>query len=591
MTDYQEAVQVPSAAFSGPELKQGVPVMNKLGLPRPICGQFASVYELEHGGSRWAVKCFLRNIPDLHSRYAKISNHLSECDLPYFVTFEYQQKGIRVRGNHYPLVKMEWVEGLGLNQFLEQNLTNQTVLAALEQDWLTLLEDLQPVRIAHCDLQHGNVLVTDDGSLRLIDYDGMWVPKLKGQKSNEVGHPDYQSPLRTEKDFNADIDGFAGDVIHVAIRALAAWDKYNNGDNILFRRQDFLDPRKSALFAEIRSLGDQEINGKLDDLTRACGGKVKRGGPSRFFKPKKAKAPREATASPEPRQAKPAAPVPAAAPAQTPKPPPTPAPLAGGLAPSPKKMVTPPPKSAPKPKPKPAPAPRPAAAPPAPKGPGSWLADHVGGGAAAPKSAPAKPKGASILKPARILKSAAKMMPAAKPPPAPTPAPAAQPRPATRPIPQPSPAAAFHGRQPYGKRVLGFTRLLINFLLVGPVLIATVLHLQELSAGFAERATAILASGFGLALLLGILSIVSIYVARKTHRVVSVLFFGLTAVLMLLTIFSELLTAGWSDWTGDEPVQCVVILAMLVLSGLGLTVEHFCHRLGVVTQWRRPWSN
>ncbi|MHC4711551.1 MAG: hypothetical protein ACYTA3_14390 [Planctomycetota bacterium] len=76
MTDYQEAVQIPSAAFSGPELKQGVPVMNKLGLPRPICGQFASVYELEHGGSRWAVKCFLRNIPDLHSRYAKISNHL-----------------------------------------------------------------------------------------------------------------------------------------------------------------------------------------------------------------------------------------------------------------------------------------------------------------------------------------------------------------------------------------------------------------------------------------------------------------------------------------------------------------------------------
>jgi hypothetical protein len=60
---------------------------------------------------------------------------------------------------------------------------------------------------------------------------------------------------------------------------------------------------------------------------------------------------------------------------------------------------------------------------------------------------------------------------------------------------------------------------------------------------------------------------------------------------MLLTIFSELLTAGWSDWTGDEPVQCVVILVMLVLSGLGLTVDHFCHRLGVVTQWRRPWGN
>ena len=72
-----------------------------------------------------------------------------------------------------------------------------------------LLDDLQSVKVAHGDLQHGNVLVMADGSLRLIDYDGMWVPKLKGQKSNEIGHPDYQSPLRSEKDFHPDIDAFA----------------------------------------------------------------------------------------------------------------------------------------------------------------------------------------------------------------------------------------------------------------------------------------------------------------------------------------------------------------------------------------------
>ncbi len=72
MSDYQEAVQSPSVCFSGPELRAGTPVLTVLGLPRPICGAFASVYELEKGGSRWAVKCFLRNIPDQHDRYAQI---------------------------------------------------------------------------------------------------------------------------------------------------------------------------------------------------------------------------------------------------------------------------------------------------------------------------------------------------------------------------------------------------------------------------------------------------------------------------------------------------------------------------------------
>ncbi len=97
MSDYQEAVQIPSVCFTGPELKHSTAVTNQLGLPRPICGQFASVYELTNGG-RWAVKCFLRNIPDQHARYGKISSHLKSCGLPYFVTFEYQAKGILVQG-------------------------------------------------------------------------------------------------------------------------------------------------------------------------------------------------------------------------------------------------------------------------------------------------------------------------------------------------------------------------------------------------------------------------------------------------------------------------------------------------------------
>jgi hypothetical protein len=356
----------------------------------------------------------------------------------------------------------------------------------------------------------------------------MWVPKLKGQKSNEIGHPDYQSPLRTEKDFHTEMDGFAGDVIHVAIRALAAqpklWAKYNNGDNLLFRRLDFVDPGSSQLFADLRSLGDEEVRDKVDDLARACGAKPKRGRASRFFKPKKAKAPHEAKAPPVSGQAAQAAapPPPPPAPAK----PRTPKPLVGGLAHSPRRVIKPAPQSAPPPKPAPPPGPKPTA-PPAPKGTGSWLDDHTSAGGAA--------RSTKVVKAKRTASPGARVVR----------------------------KTMTHPRPPFRKRVLGFSRLLIHFLLIGPVTIASVMQLQELVAGFGDRAAAILASGFGLAVLLGLLSILTLYVGHKLHRAVGTVFFGLTAVIMLLNIFSELLTAGWSEWTGDDPVQCAVMLSML----------------------------
>ena len=275
MTDYQEALQSPSLAFSSSELRKGAPVENKLGLPRPICGTFASVYELVNGHRRWAVKCFLRNTPDLHERYVKISDHLRKCRrLGYFVAFEYLEKEMRVRGELFPLVKMEWIEACQLNTFVEENLSSPRVLAKLCEHWDKLVADLRSANIAHGDLQHGNVLVRSNGDIRLIDYDGMWVPALEGQGSNEVGHPDFQNPRRTQRDFHLDIDEFSATVIQIAITALrrdkSLWEKYNNGDNLLFRRRDFLDTQNSPLITDLRAMDDDGIRDKLDFVINAC---------------------------------------------------------------------------------------------------------------------------------------------------------------------------------------------------------------------------------------------------------------------------------------------------------------------------------
>ncbi len=55
--------------------------------------------------------------------------------------------------------------------------------ATLSRAWANMCLELLSMGIAHGDLKHDNVLVTPDGKLRLIDYDSMFTPHLRGLKS------------------------------------------------------------------------------------------------------------------------------------------------------------------------------------------------------------------------------------------------------------------------------------------------------------------------------------------------------------------------------------------------------------------------
>ncbi len=275
MSDYQEAIQAPHLCFTDADLRRGSPSLNRLGLPRPITGGFASVYEITSGGRRWAVRCFLRDFKDQAERYQRIGGHLGAVALPYTIHFDFQPQGILVKGQRFPILKMGWVEGTPLNDFIERSRYSPGVLGSLAQRWQRMLVDLKAKEVAHGDLQHGNVLVAPDGSLKLIDYDGMWVPALAGRGSHETGHPAYQDPKRTERDFHRDVDEFAGQVILVAILATSKrpelWDEFNNGDNLLFRKDDYLDPRSSRVFGSLLSLSDNDITSRVRGLIRVCG--------------------------------------------------------------------------------------------------------------------------------------------------------------------------------------------------------------------------------------------------------------------------------------------------------------------------------
>src|SRR5579872_2159192 len=159
--DYNEALQNPLTSFSDPDLRQGQVVTNALGIPQPCTGNFADVYAIECPASRtkWAVKCFTREVRGLRERYTAISSHLRQAHLPFAVEFQYLEQGIRIGGRWYPILKMQWVEGFTLNAFLREHVDKPTTLDALTRIWLRMAERLGKANLAHGDLQHGNVML------------------------------------------------------------------------------------------------------------------------------------------------------------------------------------------------------------------------------------------------------------------------------------------------------------------------------------------------------------------------------------------------------------------------------------------------
>lgn len=256
-TDYQEAIQTPAVCFSNSELKNGTIETNRLGLPRPFSGNFACVYKVNCSGRTYAVRCFLREFADQRERYQKISEYLQLAKMPCMVGFDFIPQGIRVRGQWYPILKMEWLQGDLLHNHIKQNLNRSTTFAALANNWLELCKSLKNAHIAHGDFQHGNIIIVNN-QFKLIDYDGMFVPSLANRNSHEIGHPNYQHPRRNANHFGLFLDNFSAWVIYISLVALSIdpnlWHSTGAGDEcLLFRQEDFQNPDTSRAFTILES--------------------------------------------------------------------------------------------------------------------------------------------------------------------------------------------------------------------------------------------------------------------------------------------------------------------------------------------------
>lgn len=254
---YNNAFSAHQRLLSDPELKNGDVAKTGLGTPLAISGGFALTYTIKSASKKYAVRCFHRESKALERRYQAIARRLAQLRSPYFLDFEFQSTGISVDGKAYPIVKMAWAKGVTLGEFLEDNHGRKGALSNLSASLLALSSFLEKERVAHGDIQTGNMMVSGDGAIQLIDYDGMFVEDIRDLGSSELGHVNFQHPDRKVKNpFEPTMDRFSFIALSLALKALneepSLWGKTNcEMDAIVFRASDFIDPASSPVFSEL----------------------------------------------------------------------------------------------------------------------------------------------------------------------------------------------------------------------------------------------------------------------------------------------------------------------------------------------------
>lgn len=235
-------------------------------------GSFAVVFKALENNREIAIRCFIGSDNDYVDRYRKIDNYLRNIDESWKVNIQFLDNEIKVDGKYYPVLKMDWVDGILLNKYIDNNLYNNDVLSKLQKQFVKISTNLEDNKIAHGDIQCGNIIVKEINGkpiIKLIDYDGLYIPFFSGEEQKERGRSEFQHPNRSYFGFNEKIDRFSFWVILCALEALkfdkSLWKEtmqggFNTLDNMLFVGSDFSNPTYSKLFQRISNLNQPSLN-------------------------------------------------------------------------------------------------------------------------------------------------------------------------------------------------------------------------------------------------------------------------------------------------------------------------------------------
>ena len=262
ISEYVRAIQDASSNLD--KLAHLVPVQDDHGEPYRSSGAFAVVFKMkdELTGKCYALKCFTEEQEGRAEAYRQIADELEFVDSSYITSVKYLEKEIFVDSSceedEFPVLLMDWIDGETMENYIAENYQDNYAMAMLCYRFCKMAAWLRSQPFAHGDIKPDNIMVRPDGSLTLVDYDGMFVPAMKGQKSPTIGTKDFSHPLRTVDDFDETIDDFALTSIALSLKAISMnstlLDTYGASDRLLFSENDYRNPASSKVISALQDL-------------------------------------------------------------------------------------------------------------------------------------------------------------------------------------------------------------------------------------------------------------------------------------------------------------------------------------------------
>lgn len=265
ISEYIEAIRNAEDNFD--KLSHLRPVYDSDGDPIMNSGNYAVVFKMTDGIKNYAIKCFIREQEGRDAAYKLIAEELEKVNSPYLVHFQYYERELYVYTaqnslTEFPVLLMDWIDGTPLDIYIRKNINNDDKLRRIKYKFVFFIHWLLDQSFAHGDLKPDNIMVKNDGSIIVLDYDGMYVPAMRGQKAREIGSPDYSHPKRTLNDFDKHIDDFSAIIITTILTAITIDKKLINCYNestLMFSAKDYLNYNQGVIMKLLDYSYNREI--------------------------------------------------------------------------------------------------------------------------------------------------------------------------------------------------------------------------------------------------------------------------------------------------------------------------------------------
>ena len=270
-SEYVQAIELSGDTLN--RLRHLRPVRRADGQLYFSSGNFAVVFRMEdtQTGAWVALRCFLREVSRRPERLRHIADYLHQNPSPHLLPITYHPQEIWVdtrfgQSGEFDLMTMPWVDGQTLATYVATNCAanNTGALRQLAYRFDAMANWLLAQPFAHGDLKPDNIMVGIDGTLRLIDYDGCYVPNLHGLLSPELGSPPYRHPDRSAMHYNPHLDDFSLLLLSLELHALShAPELFSPMDSLLIGPADLENMDRTEHWQQIRQIPASDVKARL----------------------------------------------------------------------------------------------------------------------------------------------------------------------------------------------------------------------------------------------------------------------------------------------------------------------------------------